>query len=190
MAGLGRMGAIHALHAFELARDTQNCELVALAEPDVERARRFLVATGLNIPVFSSVQSLATSGICNAAVIATRTEDHRDHATTLIRAGCRVMLEKPLTGSLETDRALARELDRDYPHALMLGFQRRFDEPMRHAKELMASSAIGRVFKIFSALEDSDPAPNGYKSGGILPDMSVHNVDEILWLTGRTPTQA
>ncbi len=28
------------------------------------------------------------------------------------------------------------------------------------------------------------------QSGGILPDMSVHNVDEILWLTGRIPTRA
>jgi predicted dehydrogenase len=54
----------------------------------------------------------------------------------------------------------------------------------------MDSGAIGRVFKIYSALEDSNPAPNGYKSGGILPDMSVHNVDEILWLTGRTPRAA
>src|SRR5206468_7967087 len=110
-----------------------------------------------------------------------------NHATTLIRSGCRVMLEKPLTGSLETDRAFAGELDRDYPHAVMLGFQRRFDEPMRYAKELLATSAIGRVFKIVSALEDSDPAPNGFKSGGILPDMAVHNVDEILWLTWRMP---
>ena len=72
----------------------------------------------------------------------------------------------------------------------MLAFQRRFDGPLQYAKELMDSGAIGRVFKIFSALEDSNPAPNGYKSGGILPDMSVHNVDEILWLTRRMPTEA
>ena len=72
----------------------------------------------------------------------------------------------------------------------MLAFQRRFDDPLIYAKKLIDSGAIGRVFKIFSALEDSNPAPNGYRSGGILPDMSVHNVDEILWLTGRMPTRA
>jgi myo-inositol 2-dehydrogenase/D-chiro-inositol 1-dehydrogenase len=128
--------------------------------------------------------------VCDATVIVTPTDNHREHAAIMIAAGHRVLLEKPLTGSLEGDREFAAELDQDYPHALMLAFQRRFDEPLRYAKELMESGAIGRVFKIYSALEDSNPAPNGYRSTGILPDMSVHNVDEILWLTGRTPSKA
>jgi myo-inositol 2-dehydrogenase/D-chiro-inositol 1-dehydrogenase len=190
VAGLGRMGSIHALHAYELARDTQTCQLVALAEPDLERARSFLAATALDVPVFPFVDALAESGICNAAVVVTPTEQHREHAATLISAGYRVMLEKPLTGRLDADRAFVAQLDRDHPDALMLAFQRRFDEPLRYAKDLWTSGAIGRVFKVFSALEDSNLAPNGYSSGGILPDMSVHNVDEILWFTGAMPTKA
>lgn len=190
VAGIGRMGSIHALHLHELARDTQSCELVALAEPDRNRARRFLSDIGKDVPVFPSVDELAKSGICNAAVVVTPTELHREHAARLISAGYRVLLEKPLTGTLEADRAFAAELDRDHPDSLMLAFQRRFDEPLQYAKQLMESGAIGRVFKIYSALEDSNPAPNGYRSGGILADMSVHNVDEILWLTGRTPVKA
>jgi myo-inositol 2-dehydrogenase/D-chiro-inositol 1-dehydrogenase len=190
VAGLGRMGAIHALHVHELARDAQTCQLVALAEPDRGRARRFLSEIGQDIPVFPSVGALAESGICEAAVVVTPTDNHCEHAGTLISAGYRVLLEKPLTGTLDGDRAFAAELERDHPNALMLAFQRRFDEPLQYAKSLMASGAIGRVFKIYSALEDSNPAPNGYQSGGILPDMSVHNVDEILWLTGRTATKA
>jgi len=190
VAGLGRMGTIHALHAHELARDTQRCQLVALAEPDGERVRRFLAEVKLDVPVFPSVDALAESRICNAAVVVTPTENHREHAATLIRSGFRVLLEKPLTGTLEADRAFAAELDRDHPDALMLAFQRRFDEPLLYAKQLLASGAVGSAFKIFSALEDSNPAPDGYKSGGILPDMSVHNIDEILWLTERTATKA
>jgi myo-inositol 2-dehydrogenase/D-chiro-inositol 1-dehydrogenase len=99
-------------------------------------------------------------------------------------------MEKPLTGDVESDAAFAAELDRDHPNALMLGFQRRFDEPLVYAKSLMDSGVIGRVFKIYSSLEDSAPAPNGYHSGGILPDMSIHNVDEILWLAGKQPGAA
>src|SRR4051812_47981098 len=145
VAGLGRMGVIHALHAYELARDTQTCQLVALAEPDLERARRFMAGLALDVPVFPSVDALAKSGICNAAVVVTPTEKHREHAATLISAGYRVLLEKPLTGKLEADRDFAAQLDRDHPDALMLALQRRFDEPLRYAKELCSSGAIGRV---------------------------------------------
>ncbi len=190
VAGLGRMGTVHALHVHELAQDTQECELVALADIDVERARQFNAVTGRQVPIFRSIEELAKAGVCDATVIVTPTDDHREHAAIMIAAGNRVLLEKPLTGSLEADREFAAELDRDHPHALMLAFQRRFDEPLTYAKGLMESGAIGPVFKIYSALEDSNPAPNGYRSGGILPDMSVHNVDEILWLTRRTPSKA
>src|SRR5271163_1691534 len=156
VAGLGRMGAIHALHVHELARDTQACDLVALAEPDTARARDFLAESGRDAPIFPSVNELAKSGICQAAVVVTPTEDHREHAATLISAGFRVLVEKPLTGTLEGDRAFAAELDRTHPHALMLAFQRRFDAPLQYAKQLMESGLIGRVFKVYSALEDSN----------------------------------
>src|SRR5437763_11336265 len=189
VVGIGRMGGIHALHAQELA-ESGRCTLAALVDSDLERARRLAAQHSLGIPLFASVQQLAAAGICHASVIVTQTENHREHAATLIAAGHRVLLEKPLTGSLEADREFAAELDQAHPRALMLAFQRRFDAPLQYAKELVDNGAIGRVFKIYSALEDSNPAPNGYKSGGILPDMSVHNVDEILWLTERMPTKA
>ncbi len=184
------MGAIHALHVHELARETGQCELVALAELDRGRADRFKAEIGRDVPVFGSIEELAQARVCDATVIVTPTENHRDHAALMIEAGQRVLLEKPLTGTLEGDRSFAAELDRDHPNGLMLAFQRRFDAPLQYAKQLMDDGAVGRVFKIYSALEDSNPAPNGYKSGGILPDMSVHNVDEILWLTGRMPRSA
>jgi len=190
VVGIGRMGVIHALHAQELARESGRCALAALVDSNLDRARSFSAQNGLDIPVFASVQQLAAADVCRASVIVTPTENHREHAAALIAAGHRVMLEKPLTGSLEADREFAAELDQAHPHALMLAFQRRFDAPLQYAKELVDNGSIGRVFKIYSALEDSNPAPDGYKSGGILPDMSVHNVDEILWLTGRTPRAA
>lgn len=190
LAGLGRMGSVHALHLHELARDTQTCELAGIAELDTARARRFCDEIGIRVPVFANVDDLADAGVCNATVIVTPTNNHREHAARLIAAGHRVLLEKPLTGTLEADREFAAELDRDHPHSVMLAFQRRYDAALLYAKQLMESGAIGRVFKIYSALEDSNPAPNGYQSGGILPDMSVHNVDEILWLTSRVPSHA
>lgn len=190
VAGLGRMGTVHALHLHELARDTHLCEFAAVAEIDGERAHRFTAELGCRVPIFPSIEELAKAAVCDAVVIVTPTDNHREHAAAMIAAGHRVLLEKPLTGTLEADREFAAELDRDHPNALMLAFQRRFDDPLLYAKQLVEAGLVGRVFKIYSALEDSNPAPNGYRSGGILPDMSIHNVDEVLWLTGRAPSKA
>jgi myo-inositol 2-dehydrogenase/D-chiro-inositol 1-dehydrogenase len=190
VAGLGRMGRHHALHLLELARETGSCALAALVDTDLDRARRFASEHGCQAPVFRSVEEFAAAGVCDATVLVTPTGNHREHAAALIARGHRVLMEKPLTGALEGDREFAAELDRGHPHALMLAFQRRFDAPLQYAKQLVESGAVGRVFKIYSALEDSNPAPDGYDSGGILSDMSVHNVDEILWLTGRMPQAA
>ena len=189
VAGLGRMGWIHARNAVELER-TGACQVAALVDSDLERARRFAAQYGCGAPVFASVEELIAAKVCEATFVVTPTDVHRAHTSLLVKAGHRVLLEKPLTGTLDGDMAFAAELDRDHPNSVMLAFQRRFDPGLQRAKSLMDSGTIGRVFKIYSALEDSNPAPNGYNSPGILPDMSVHNVDEILWLTGRMPQSA
>jgi predicted dehydrogenase len=184
------MGQVHAANLFELQQREGACEIVAVVEADAGRAQRFLDKTGLRAPMFATITELAAAGLCETAIIVTPTDKHQDHAETLISKGWRVFVEKPLTGTLEGDLSFAAQLDRQHPHALMLGFQRRFDAPLRYAKELMDGGTIGRVFKIYSALEDSGPPPDGYQSGGILSDMSVHNVDEILWLAGSMPKSA
>lgn len=190
VAGLGRMGMIHALHLHELEQEDNLCRLTCAATADRLAADTFLSLTGAPIPVFEDIDGLAKSGLCDVAVIATNTPLHREHALKLIEEGCRVFLEKPLTGTIEGDRELASRLEREHPQALMLGFQRRFDEPTLYAKDLMDRGTIGRVFKIDSALEDSSPAPDGFASPGILADMAVHNVDEAVWLSGRRPKWA
>ncbi|MCC7348125.1 MAG: Gfo/Idh/MocA family oxidoreductase [Variibacter sp.] len=189
LAGLGRMGRVHARHLFELEA-AGCCRVAALVDSDPARAAAAAAHAGSRAAVFSSVAELAASGVCRATVVATPTETHREHAAALVSAGHRVLTEKPLTGTVEGDREFAGWLDREHPHALMVAFQRRFDAALAHARDLACAGAVGRVFKVYSALEDSAPAPDGYQSDGILPDMSIHNVDEILWLTGRRPSAA
>ncbi|HEX4758671.1 MAG TPA: Gfo/Idh/MocA family oxidoreductase [Terracidiphilus sp.] len=190
VAGLGRMGMIHALHLHELAQESDLCRLTCVSTIDRPAADRFLSISGTATPVFDDIESFAKSDLCDVTIIATNTPLHREHALMMIEAGQRVFLEKPLTGTLQGDRDFAQLLERKHPHALMLGFQRRFDAPTVYAKQLIDQDAIGRVFKIYSALEDSGPAPDGYSSPGILADMAVHNVDEVVWLSGRKPNSA
>ncbi len=190
VAGLGRMGSVHARNVLELAADGSPCHLAAVADANPDRIQSFRRETGWDGPSFTSVTELAESDLCQATFVVTPTSQHREHASALIQAGHRVLVEKPLTGTLAGDRDFVAELDATYPNALMLAFQRRFDAPLQYARQLVQSGTIGRVIKVYSSLEDSGPAPNGYQSDGILPDMSIHNVDEVLWLLGRLPQAA
>jgi myo-inositol 2-dehydrogenase/D-chiro-inositol 1-dehydrogenase len=184
------MGPIHALHVHELEQETGSCTLAALVDTNIARAREVANGLGISVPAFASIEEMLNSGLCDATVVVTPTGNHRRNAEELIAGGHRVLLEKPLTGTLAGDREFAAELDRSHPDALMLAFQRRFDPPLQYVKQLIDAGLVGRVFKVYSALEDSCPAPDGYRSGGILPDMAVHNVDELLWLTGQVPERA
>lgn len=190
VVGLGRMGMIHALHIHELAQESDLCRLTCVSTTDRKAADTFLSLTSVSTPVFDDIAGLAKSGLCDVTVIATNTPLHREHSLMMIQAGQRVFLEKPLTGTLQGDREYAELLEREHPQALMLGFQRRFDAPICFAKQLIDQGAIGRIFKIYSSLEDSGPAPDGFSSPGILPDMAVHNVDEVVWFSGRKPKLA
>ena len=190
IAGLGRMGMIHALHIHELEQESSICRLTAISTLDKQAAEKFHSLIDASVPVYENIEELAKSDTCDVVVIATNTDLHRQHSLMMIRAGKRVFQEKPLTGTLQGDREYAALLEREHPHALMLGFQKRFDAPLLYAKQLIDEGAIGRVFKIYTALEDSAPVPDSFNSPGILADMAAHNVDEIVWFTGRKPVSA
>jgi predicted dehydrogenase len=195
VVGVGRIGVFHAQHLQELAQERGECELVAVVDRHQDTASR--VAEQLSaqqetaITPFHSTEALVESGIADAAIIASRTVDHRRDTQVMVDAGMRVLLEKPLGDSLDEARQLATWLDTDETrsHAVMLAFQRRYDAAMLRAHELLGEGAIGELFKIVSILEDPEPPPVGYQSAGLLTDMGVHNADEILWLTQRQPTQ-
>ncbi|MEM7312323.1 MAG: Gfo/Idh/MocA family oxidoreductase [Planctomycetota bacterium] len=182
--GYGRIGRFHSQHVMELADIDDSCELVAIVEPDDRR----LQTAPNDIATFSSVPELLEAGIADACVICSATHTHQSVAEELVQSGLRVMMEKPMTDTLESDRQFTEQLNADWPNSVMLAFQRRYDPPLQFARELLQQKRLGEPFKIISILEDSAPPPDGYESPGLLIDMSVHNIDEIIWLLGSTPT--
>ena len=71
----------------------------------------------------------------------------------------------------------------------MIGYVRRFDASYRDAHDKIAAGAIGRPFLVHSQTADQND-PSGFfvrfapTSGGILLDMSVHDIDTVRWLLG------
>lgn len=111
--------------------------LVAVVDTDAARLRHFVAERGYTGRTFGSLEEYLAADICRNTMVVTPTIHHRPHAMALVRAGHRVLLEKPLTGTLEGDIACCEELDRQYPDSLMLAFQRRYDGALAYGRELM-----------------------------------------------------
>ncbi len=196
VVGAGRIGVFHAQHVQEISAERGDCGLSAVVDAHEDTAERVAARLqgrqGAPIRGFRRIEEAIEAGCLDAAVVASRTEDHEAHTRTLVDAGCRVLLEKPLASSFERATALAEHLASTPSggRAVMQAFQRRFDEPLRRARELIDEGAVGRPFKIVSVLEDPDPPPDGYQSPGLLADMSVHNIDEVVWFLGERPDRA
>ncbi|MEW6750019.1 MAG: Gfo/Idh/MocA family oxidoreductase [Candidatus Latescibacterota bacterium] len=194
VVGVGRIGLFHARHVQEVAAQRGDCELTAVVDGHADLAERAAaqLQPGQQTPihVFAAVEELLGAGVSEAAIVASRTADHPAHTRALVEAGQRVLLEKPLAGDLTEARALAAWLEEEGARrqAVMVAFQRRFDAALCHARELVLGGRLGRVFKVVSALEDPLPPPDGYQSPGLLADMAVHNLDEVVWLTGLRPS--
>src|SRR5215470_12273813 len=125
VVGVGRIGQLHALHASELAQESGGTVVFsAVVDPIEERARetaaRFSAKQSTTVQPFFSAEALAAANASDGAMICSPTDCHQSNTAVLVKAGQRVILEKPLTGDLVADRAFAKELNQNHPNAVML----------------------------------------------------------------------
>src|SRR5690349_15049870 len=98
--GVGHLGRHHA----RILGDLAGARLVAVVDPDAERAKGAAAASGAR--ALASHQELFDD--VDAVTIATPTELHHDIALAFLERGVSVMVEKPMTRTLaEADALLA-----------------------------------------------------------------------------------
>ena len=119
-------------------------------------------------------------------VISSHTKDHARDAEPFVRAGIPVYLEKPLTADLSEGFSFVKAIGVG-KNLLQIGLQRRFDEALGYAKQLLEEKRVGGIREIRSILRDQYPPPATYSSRGLIIDMGIHVADEVLWLTGEFP---
>ena len=185
IAGLGRMGRHHGRN---LAQRVQGVELIAGCSPvddEIAWARDSLgVAHGYR----DYAQLLAHPGL-DAVFLVTPTTLHADQIIAALRAGKHVFSEKPLALNLADCRRVEEEAAKHPALQVMIGYVRRFDDSYRDAYAKIGAGAIGRPFLARSQTTDKND-PSGFfvryagASGGILLDMSVHDIDTVRWMLG------
>jgi myo-inositol 2-dehydrogenase / D-chiro-inositol 1-dehydrogenase len=185
IAGVGRMGKHHAAN---LAQRVLGAELVAACSPVADELAWARDALGV-AHVYGEYTRLLAHPRLDAVFLATPTTLHADQIIEGLRAGKHVFSEKPLALNIADCLRVEDEATRHPRQKVMIGYVRRFDPSYRDARDKIESGAIGRPFLARSQTADQNDASGFFvryagASGGILLDMSVHDIDTVRWLLG------
>ncbi|MDQ4052147.1 MAG: Gfo/Idh/MocA family oxidoreductase [Actinomycetota bacterium] len=176
VAGLGRIGPFHAATLAGLGHE------VVVTDVRGDLARDLAGRHGY--AVVPDVDSML--GEVDGVVIATDTRAHAEVLRAALAADVPTFCEKPVAVTL-ADTIAVTELVEASDVPVQVGFQRRFDEGYRRAKQAVDSGELGFVHSIRSTTHDQSPPAPDYlpTSGGIFRDCNIHDFDIIRYVTGR-----
>lgn len=181
LAGLGRMGRIHAAN---LSGRCPSAQLACVFDADLAVARQ--PGEQLEARWVKSYEDILTDETVDAVAIATPTGTHADLIARACRAGKHIFCEKPI--SLDR-RATVETIEtvRASGVTFQVGFHRRFDPDWVAAVDRMRAGELGDVYLFRTSLRDMTPPKAEFlaRSGGFFVDVTIHDLDTARWMVGE-----
>jgi 1,5-anhydro-D-fructose reductase (1,5-anhydro-D-mannitol-forming) len=197
LTGWGLIGAstIAAEHMIAAIRAQPGHDVVAVCSTSVERGRQFAEAHRIAAS-FHSVDEMLSDPAVQVVYVSTTNEHHRDQVLAAAKAGKHVLCEKPLALTV----ADAVEMTRACQQAgVVMATNHHLRNAATHRKmrELIRQGAIGRPLfaRVFHAVF-LPPHLQGWRldkpqsGGGVILDITVHDVDTLRFLLDAEPVQA
>ena len=128
------------------------CELVAIADPVIERGREFAAEFGIPY-VYDSHEALIARSDIDLIDVCTPSATHFELAWAALEAGKHVLCEKPVAYDY-TDTRRAAALARSKRLKTKLGFTFRYSPAMQYMKSLIDEGFVGTPF-IFNGYEQN-----------------------------------
>lgn len=174
--GVGSMGRNHA----RVYRELAETELVAVADPNPQVAEG--VARDQQARAYGDYRAMLAAELPDIVSVVVPTEQHFEVATAALEAGCHVLVEKPITSTVEQGLGLiahAEALGRQ----LMVGHIVRFDPAVQELKRRLDANELGRIFQVRS--QRLGPFPARVRDVGVVIDLATHDVDITSYVTGQ-----
>ena len=174
-------------------------ELVALVDPNLDRAKEVAAKFG-NPPTFDDVAAMLAEVKPDVVVVGTPNALHAPQSIAALEAGCHVLVEKPMAGSLaEADAMIAAA--KKSGRKLMVGQNQRLMSAHVKAKQILDAGTLGRPLSFQSTFKHGGPegwSVDGVHSWffrkapavmGVCGDLGVHKVDLMQHLLGQRITE-
>jgi predicted dehydrogenase len=173
VVGAGHMGQYHVLVYAELP----DVELVGVADVDGERAAA--VARQYDTRPFTDHRELV--GKVDVASVAVPTERHFPVARDLLEAGISVLVEKPMTTTVEEAQALFRVAERTGA-VLHVGHVERFNGAVDELRQIVRAPILIESRRL-------GPFAPRVQEDTVVMDLMIHDIDIVLGLVDSPPVQ-
>jgi UDP-N-acetylglucosamine 3-dehydrogenase len=176
--GIGSMGKNHARVFSEL----NEAHLVAVVDVDHQKAEGVAIRYGAH--AYTDYREMLELEQPEAVSIVVPTALHEEVASAAMESGAHVLVEKPISASLEEGLRLI-ECSQKYNRQLMVGHIVRFNPAIHALKQKLQSGDLGRIFQI--ACRRVGPFPPRIRDVGVVIDLAPHDLDLMRYLTGLEP---
>ena len=164
--GVGAIGRNHARIYAEL----ENSSLVGIYDANMEQAAA--IAEEFGTKAFSSLDELVAE--VDAASVSTPTVTHREIATQLLNSGKHVLVEKPISDSVDDAKAII-DLAHEKGLVLQVGHIERFNPVMSQLESRLDRPKFIECHRL-------SPFPQRSLDIGVVLDLMIHDLEIVLHL--------
>lgn len=190
--GIGNIGTVHARYL--LAGTVPDAILSAVCDSDEQKHPAIRALVGEGIPLYHDAQAMLSSGLIDAAIVATPHYDHPRLSMLAMRHGIHTLCEKPAgvyTAQVQEMNACARECD------VVFGimYNQRPNPLYLKVKEMIDGGELGEIRRSCWIITNWYRSQSYYNSGGwratwkgegggVLLNQDPHQLDLWQWLVG------
>jgi UDP-N-acetylglucosamine 3-dehydrogenase len=172
--GTGAMGKNHARVCAELP----NVELIGIADKDKNLVNR--IANRFNVSSFTDYKKLLPQ--IDAVIIATPTVTHFDIATDAIKAKKHILVEKPVSNTVEQGKQLIKKAT-NAGIIFAVGHIERHNPVVSFVKNALESDQYGELVTLSSKRVSN--FPGRIRDVGVIFDFGVHDIDVMRYIAGE-----
>src|SRR5687768_3896762 len=196
MIGVGNRGA----HTMRVAMEVPGVKMTALCDLKPDRLDKAATAAARDNPkTYTDYRKLLDDKNVQAVHIATPCDLHVEMALAALKAGKHIYLEKPAGIEPRSIRELVRAA-KNAKTVLTVGQQMRSSAKTKAMVGHLREGIVGKIVMVKAQRHAGDDLPHdgpsadwffdAKRSGDVIVEMSVHNLDVCNWCIGEYPERA
>lgn len=183
-------------YAVPIVKNYSDCaELCGVYDINPKRAAIVSKYAGKEIPVYDNFEKMLEDVRPDTVIITPKDCDHDYYAIKSMRAGCDVIVEKPLTTTFEKALEI-KKVQEETGKDVIVTFNLRFHPFYRRVKEIISAGTIGKILSIhYEWMLDTSHGADYFRrwhrerknSGSLLVHKSTHHFDLANWYLEEDP---